>query len=156
MDRETRDRHLRDALRALPRARPSGDFTDRVLARAAPGSERARALPATLRWAVAATLAGTALAGVLAFPGAPPRAVERATRGPDSARIEALETERLRLAAELDEIRRLAASLREPAPMLYLGGDEEVDLVLDLDRLAQGRPGRAGATPAAYRGRRTH
>lgn len=140
---------LREALRSLPRARPADDFTDRVLERA--GTARRRPpVPVPVRWAAAATLAAVVLASVLAWPGvAGDPTGERERR----ARIEALEAERLRLAAELAEIRRLAASLREPTPVLYLGGDEDVDLVIDLDRLARERPAGIGATPATYRGR---
>lgn len=140
---------LREALRSLPRARPADDFTDRVVAGIA-GDHAGRRPPLTLRWAAAAALA---IAGVVAALTLPPLAGsgDPAAARERRARVEALEAERLRLAAELDEIRRLAADLREPAPVLYLGGDERVDLVLDLDRLIPDEARGTGATPASYR-----
>lgn len=155
MSHEPNHDAIREALRSLPRTRADDDFTERVLERIeGRGGLRRPRVPVAVRWATAATLAAAAvLAGSISWSGAAGgRAAERERR----TRIEALEAERLRLAAELEEIRRLASSLREPAPVLYLGGDDEVDLVIDLDRLAQERPAGTGATPTAYRGRRAH
>lgn len=153
MSHEPQHDAIREALRSLPRARADDDFTERVLERI-DGGRRLPRVPAAVRWAAAATLAAAVLFAVsVSWPGA---AGERSGERERRARIEALEAERLRLAAELEEIRRLASSLREPAPVLYLGGDDDVDLVIDLDRLARERPAGTGATPAAYRGRRAH
>lgn len=150
---------LRQALRALPRARPSGGFTERVLERA--DVRRRSFLPSggalrrpTAAVLGAATVAAALVAGALALAPPGPRTEPPAERE-RRARVETLEAERRLLASELDEIRRLASSLREPAPVLYLGGDEEIDLVVDLDRLVRERsPG--GAYTTHYRGRRTH
>lgn len=136
---DPRTDRLGDALRALPRHRPGDGFTGRVLDRlgeTAPAGT-ARRVSAALRLAAAALLAGVGLLGVLAagrvLPGAGP------APAPAEARREALEAERAHLEAELAELRRLTTELeRDSAPVLYLGGDEEVDLVLDLGRLARG------------------
>lgn len=49
-------------------------------------------------------------------------------------RLAALDAERARIARELAEIRRLA---REPLPVVYVGGDETVDFVVDLQSLSR-------------------
>lgn len=49
-------------------------------------------------------------------------------------RLAALDAERARIARELAEIRRLA---REPLPVVYVGGDESVDFVVDLQSLSR-------------------
>lgn len=135
----TRDPHtdpLGEALRCLPRHRPGDRFSQGVLDRlgsAETAPRRPAALRSTLRWAAAGLLLGAAvLGGLLLSDGAPTRESSR------QARLESLEVERARLAAELTELRRLTDEItQEPAPVLYLGGDEEVDLVLDLGRLAR-------------------
>lgn len=135
----TRDPHsdaLREALRSLPRHRAGEGFTERVLDRL---GEPARARPgwsAPLRLAAAALVVAAGLLGVLAagrmLSGTGP------SPAPTEARRQTLEAERARLEAELAELRRLTTELREDsAPVLYLGGDEDVDLVLDLGRLAR-------------------
>lgn len=136
--RTTRPDPLGEALRALPRHRPGDGFTGRLLDRlgeAAPAGT-GRGIPATLRLAAAALLLGVGLLGVLAAGGVLPGVGP--APAPGEARRAALEAERARLAAELAELRRLTTELeRDSAPVLYLGGDEEVDLVLDLGRLAR-------------------
>ena len=77
------------------------------------------------------------------------------------ADLRELRAERDRLAAELDELKRqlhaapaAGSNLRvEPTagdPVLYLGGDDRIDLVLDLGRLAAERG--EGVVPTASRG----
>jgi hypothetical protein len=51
-----------------------------------------------------------------------------------SERLAALDAERARIARELAEIRRLA---HEPLPVVYVGGDETVDFVVDLQSLSR-------------------
>jgi hypothetical protein len=53
-----------------------------------------------------------------------------------AVRLEALLREQERLAAEIAALRRLTT---EPAPLVYLGGDEQTDVLLDLERLARRR-----------------
>ncbi|HSL81251.1 MAG TPA: hypothetical protein VLF66_00660 [Thermoanaerobaculia bacterium] len=137
--RDPRTDPLGEALRALPRHRPGDGFTGRILDRlgeTAPAGT-VRSIPTGLRLAAAALLLGVGLLGVLAAGGVLPGAGP--APAPGEARRAALDAERARLEAELAELRRLTTELREEsAPVLYLGGDEEVDLVLDLGRLARG------------------
>jgi hypothetical protein len=65
-----------------------------------------------------------------------PTTVAAATNPPErrSERLAALDAERARIARELAEIRRLA---HEPLPVVYVGGDETVDFVVDLQSLSR-------------------
>ena len=71
---------------------------------------------------------------------------------PEPALVEtrALEEEHRQL---MEELESLKASLREsqPAPVLYLGGNENVELVLDLGPVWQADPA-ADFRPAVYGG----
>jgi hypothetical protein len=118
------DDPLRDALRALPAPPPRPGFTARVLARLDAASA-ARRQARVARWSAAAAAALLA-AGLGAW------TVER-EQAARRAELAALQRDAARLEAELEA---LEAASREEAPMLYLGGTEEVDLVLDLRRFA--------------------
>ena len=126
------DDRLRDALRELPAVDPGPAFTARVLARvaAAPPPAARRRLPV---WA-AALAAVVLLLGVV-WGG---RVAMR------EQRTAALRTETEDLARELEALRQAA---QRPAPVLYLGGNEEVDVVLDLSTLPL-----AAAVPAPLTG----
>lgn len=121
------DERLDRALRTLPVESASGDFTARTLARLerVEGSRRRRRR--ARRWLVA-TAATVALAGGIGWLTAPAPSPERAA--------ETLRQTR-ELRRDLEELRReaealtLSGSVRE-APILYLGGDDQVDVVLDL------------------------
>jgi len=128
------DEELRDALRSLPRHRASEGFTDRVLdhlGRTHRGTEGAglwRRLQATVgsagragRWAAVA--AAVALAAVV------PMAVRHDQPPPDSESRQAVRE----LRSELEELKRLAADTQAEDPVLYLGGDDRVELVVDLN-----------------------
>ncbi len=148
---------LREALRSLPKERARADFTPRLLARLETDRRRDRDLPAIRRPTWRAVAAATALAGAMAIGGV---AISRFAARPDAAahtavapqpearraRLERLEAERARLSAELQELKRMADTAD---PVIYLGGDDRVDLVLDVGRLA--RRHQAGVEPAAYR-----
>lgn len=154
----TRD-PLREALRSLPRERAGADFTPRLMARLA---EEERRTPAPRshwlgpRWRTAAAAAALAVllaaVGLALFhlAGAPaPGDASAAAPASRRARIEQFEAERARLAAELQELKRMADT---EDPVIYLGGDDRVDLVLDVGRLArryQDDEGRR-VEPAAY------
>lgn len=132
---------LARALRELPRARTEEGFTERVLERLDAGTRqeagaRGRSWTAAPRLAAAAglaalTVAALTLAAALIVPETLRDRVEERQR---ALRLQAIEAERARLADELAEIRRMS---REPLPVVYLGGDEEIDLVADPRVLAK-------------------
>jgi hypothetical protein len=134
------DPRLRAALRALPGAPPRPGFVDRVVARAGAAATD-RAVPARpeyrfLRPAWASAVAATLVLVLGAGGVAVSRHVAREQRRADLRR----ESEALR--RELSAL-RAEASREEPA--LYLGGSEQVDVVLDLDALPV-----AAAAPIAH------
>lgn len=128
------------ALRDLPRERAAPGLTRRVLAgidRRPAGALRTAldpggARPHRLRLAAASAVTALVLAGAVAMLSTPGR--ERASEPERAARLRTLAAERDRLADELAEIRRLS---REPLPVVYLGGDESVDLVVDPQVLSE-------------------
>jgi hypothetical protein len=121
------DERLRAALRSLPPPTPGDAFTAQVMARLATAPGRRRGVAP--RWAAAA--AALALAAGLGW-----GAVAFAGR----QRTAALRAETAALARELAALRAEAA---QPGPLIYVGGNEEVDLVLDLAALPM-----AAAVPA--------
>lgn len=129
------DHRLGNLLRELPREQARPGFTARVLHRL-DAPERRRSIP-TPRLALA-----TALAVVLMI-----------TAGAlINARRDALATARAEQAlaeirAEHARLEREVQDLSQPH-VVYLGGNEDVDLVLDLGKVR----GSEGATPAAYHG----
>jgi hypothetical protein len=129
------DDRLREALRSLPATAPGPGFTAQVLARLAARGAAAPPRRAP-RWATAALL--LLLVGALGWV-----ATERHGRLQRSARLRA---ETAALARELANLRAEAA---EPAPMIYLGGSEEVDLVLDLSSLPMAAALPAPLSPSA-------
>lgn len=143
-----------ETLRALPRERAREGFTRRVLDRLPEEPHRRRPVG---RLVLAAAALGVLLIGL-------PAAVWRWEKAQRSAEVrqelEALRAEKSDLDEEMEIIRRFPA---EGRPMLYLGGDEDVDLVLDLGRMArrdqrpEGVPvgfQPAGPSPAGHSGRR--
>lgn len=148
------DEQLRDALRSLPRHRASKGFTDRVLDRLDRADSRREAQRPVRppirarRWAAVATV--VALAALV------PLAVRREQPPPATDSRQALRE----LRSELEEIKRLTAEPRADEPVLYLGGDDQVELVVDLGdafgrwpaELPPDRSGRgAVVTPAVNR-----
>jgi hypothetical protein len=131
------DHRLGELLRELPREHARPGFTARVLQRldaAAPAPWPS----ARLMLAAAALVAAVVSTSVL---------IDR--QGPSREAIEAARAERI-----LQDLRaehgRLERELREmsQAPVVYIGGNENVDLVLDLGKVREAE----GATPAAYHG----
>lgn len=145
------DQHLDRLLRELPREQVRPGFKARVLARldAAP-PQRARWQP---RLAAALTAALTITLGVAGWAGWEHREAERA------ARITQARQALQELRTEHERIRREVEALPDAPPVLYLGGDEEMDLVLDLGQVrgvrSQRSQRRQGSTravrPAARR-----
>ncbi len=132
------DHRLGDLLRELPREHARPGFTARVLSRLdAPEDRRFHGRPRlALAGAMAAVAAVAISAGVLRDR---PAGSERPIETTEAQRIlRELRAEHGRLEREFHEI-------SEP-PVLYLGGDEEVDLVLDLRNVQDAE----GVVPAAY------
>lgn len=130
------DRQLQDLLRRIPRDDAREDFRKRVLERL---DEPAPA-PAVPVWARASLAAAAALVMIVLAPwgisfwndsrGPSPHDRER-----DRTALAALRAERDSLERELREI----AALASPADdgVIYLGGNDEVDLVFDLRSAAR-------------------
>jgi len=131
------DHRVSDLLRELPREQARPEFTARVLERL-PSPKRIPRPNARLVLALAAVLAmATVSTGIL---------VERqaaARRARDAQARQVLDD----LRAEHGRLRRELREISQP-PVVYLGGNEDVDLVLDLGQVRAAE----GATPAAYRG----
>lgn len=123
--------HVLDALvRALPPVHASPGFQARVMRRATEGRR-----PSRWRW-VLALAGGLVAVAALVVPAVRMRQQER--------RLAELRAEVLALSAAAAELQAGVAP-----PLVYVGGDDRVDIVVDLRKLAQaGRPVRA----ATYRG----
>ncbi|HEV8241247.1 MAG TPA: hypothetical protein VGS57_17920 [Thermoanaerobaculia bacterium] len=141
---ERRDDRLRAALRALPAATPGPGFTTRVLARLdrseGPARPRRVSIPA---WVTAAATMVVIVGGVWGA------AVGRQAWQHEKRRA-ALRAESAAIARELAELHEQVAA---PAPVLYLGGNEQVDVVLDVSSLpiAAAGPGVGAALGAGKR-----
>ncbi|HVR95896.1 MAG TPA: hypothetical protein VMW27_04730 [Thermoanaerobaculia bacterium] len=138
------DQHLDQLLRELPRERASEGFTARALRRL---DEPARRAPARVRWAIA-TAAAALLISLLSVGAWLEWREQRQTA---ELLQDAMEARQL-----LDELRaehgRLSRDLRRldnsGAPeVLYLGGDETMDVVVDLGQVQRVE---GGTIPAAY------
>lgn len=143
---------LGQVLRALPRERAGADFTARVMAQvhgaagrgdggkvvAFPGGRRLPGWPGWLMAAAALLLFGL---GVREWQ-------HRRDLEESMKRIAELRGQYQELASELQDLRREAASAR---PVVYVGGNEQVDLVVDLAKLAEKRKDPQAADPAARR-----
>lgn len=137
------ERELRHALRELPVPRAGDAFTRDVLRRLdeADGTSvdhPSGVGPLTSRLlALAATLA-LVLGGAAAW-----RADARADRDRE---VRSLRSESHRLH---EEIRALEDRLQDPTPVLYVGGTETVDLVVDLSRVSEVTGGPAAESRTA-------
>jgi hypothetical protein len=132
------DHRLGDLLRELPREHARPGFTARVLNRLdAPEDRRLHWRPRmALAGAMAAVAAVAISAGVLMDR---PAGSERSIETAEAQQIlRELRAEHGRLEQELQE-------MSEP-PVLYLGGNEDVDLVLDLRNVRDAE----GVVPAAF------
>jgi hypothetical protein len=126
------DHRLGDLLRELPREHARPGFTARVLNRLDAPEPRRVPRPA-LAWAAVATMAVAITAGVWMDARRDALEARRAQRA-----LAEIRAEHERLAQEVEE-------LSQP-PVIYLGGNEEVDLVLDLGKVRESE----GATLASY------
>jgi hypothetical protein len=130
------DHRLGDLLRELPREHARPGFTAHVL-KSLDSTERAprRSFRFALAGAMAVALAMTV--GILMDQQAGSRRSIGAAQAQQA--LQELRAEHGRLRQELQE-------LSEP-PVVYIGGNEDVDLVLDLGKVRESE----GAKPAAYR-----
>jgi cell division protein FtsB len=128
------DHRLGDLLRELPRERARPGFTARVMNRLESPERR----PMVPRLAMAGALAAFLAVGASVLVDARREAVETAQARQALRQIRA---EHMRLAREVHD-------LSAESPVVYLGGNEKVDLVLDLGKV----DGSEGATPVAYHG----
>lgn len=133
------DQHLERLLRELPREKARQGFTPRVLARL----DRA---PAPRGWPQWSRRLATATAAVVMLAGSALGLVHyervEAQRAARQARAQQLLRE---LRAEHGQIKRELESLPAP-PVVYLGGNEDMDLVVDLRRVREVD----GVQPATY------
>ena len=161
------DDELRAMLRALPRPEPPSGFAAGVMTRVRAEERRRRFRPWLLAAAAAALVAsgllvrsvwdgtGTGEPVVAETPAPAEPAVAGAPADPDLQEFEEIVREYRSLAEELDAMRRLGGDSVE-GPILRIGGDEEVDLFLDLesylDRPSR-PPGASLVVPASNRRR---
>jgi hypothetical protein len=130
---------LDSLLAELPRETAPSGFSRRVLA----DLDRPAPRHTGYSWLLIAAATASALAvGLWLLP--------RATPQPPLAETRTLQQEHRLL---MEELESLKASIRQSqsAPVLYLGGNEDLDLVLDLAPVWQGEP-TAGIRPAVYGG----
>ena len=162
------DDELRAMLRALPRPEPPSGFAAGVMTRVRAEERRRRFRPWLLAAAAAALVAsglvvrsvsdgtgtGEPVVAEVPAPAEPP--VAAAPPDPDLQEFEEIVREYRSLAEELDAMRRLGGDSAE-GPILRIGGDEEVDLFLDLESYLDRRarpPGASLVVPASNRRRR--
>lgn len=140
------DQQLGRLLRELPEERARPGFTTRVLARL-DDPDGAKSGRHSLTWwprfalagIPAALLVGGISVGILGNrpePLSPDRAAEARQI------LDELRAEQERLARDFETLRGT-----EPGDVVYLGGNEEIDLVVDLSSVPEGN----GILPAAYR-----
>ena len=135
------DRELDRMLADLPRETASPGFSRRVLDDLDAAGRRRAGRPWLL--AAAAAAAAALVVGIWLVPqGDPP---------PVPAETLALQEEHRRLVEELAELKASLRQGRAAAPVLYLGGNENVDLVLDLGPVWAGETA-ADVRPAVYQG----
>lgn len=133
------DHSVGELLRELPRETARPGFTQRVLARLDRPEEAHR--PHGRTWRPRLALAAAALIAVVISAG-----VVRYERARDEARAAEARQVLQEIRAEHQELQRELRALSEP-PVVYLGGDEGVDLVVDLNNV----PAEEGPLPATYR-----
>ena len=124
--RPTRDT-LMEELSQLPRAQASEGFTDRVLATVEDREGNTPRPLARLAWAGAVTLMLGLLVGALA--------VYQRQNAAELAYQQQVEELRSRYEELLNEVVSIRQEASTPDNRLYLGGDDSLDLMLDLNRL---------------------
>jgi hypothetical protein len=135
------DHRLGDLLRELPREQARPGFTARVLERL--DSSQAPRPRRPFRLALAGAAAMAIVTAIVTAMGAGVLMDQRAES------IQAAEARRMlqEIRAEHGRLEQEVQELSQP-PVVYIGGNEDVDLVLDLGKVSRSE----GATPAAYHG----
>jgi hypothetical protein len=128
------EERLGNLLRSLPREKASAEFTDRVMSRLEEGRRPVFFQP---RFALASIVLVVA-----AWVGAD-RWMARQEEEQTNQRIHTLKT-------EIEKIQNDIRLLRDLAPVLYLGGNEDVDFVLDLGKAAREKDD--GLKPISFEG----
>lgn len=128
------EEHLRNLLSSLPREEASEDFTERVMSRLDEANRPAYLQP---RFALVASLT-LIVAAWFGFNQWQSSIEEEQT----NTRIRTIKT-------EVQQLQNDIRLLRDLAPVLYLGGDEDVDFVLDLRQLAGESEGES-SQPISY------
>jgi hypothetical protein len=130
------DHRIGELLRELPREHARTGFTARVVQKLdAPETGR----PA-LRWRPAAALTAALLLAVALSAGLLHERKAESVRTAEARQLlQEIRAEHGRLAREVEE-------MSEP-PVIYLGGDEDVDFVVDLSRVPEAE---GGIEPAAF------
>lgn len=121
------DESLDRRLEELPRVRARDGFSRRVLTGLDNRLATGPAPLARLAWAAAATLVLAALLGV--------GVTYRQQRAADLAYRRQVEELRTRYEQLLDEVVSIRQEAAIPDTRLYLGGDESLDLMLDLNQI---------------------
>jgi cell division protein FtsB len=134
MEEQREEHRIADLLRELPREGARAGFTARTLARLDAPARRRFDPRLVLAGAGALTLALTVTVGAL---------VEARRDAAATARAQAALEE---IRAEHGRLEREVRELQDPPSVMYLGGNENVDLVLDLGKVR----GTEGAKPAAW------
>lgn len=139
------DRRLSAALAELPRTPASPGFRDRVMRRIATARAAGSAPRPAVRLDLRAVAAAAALLLVIAAVTLQELHHRRAERRA-AAEIAVLQAEYDGLARELAALERQAAAAR---PVMRLGGDEQVEVLVDVASFANYRPAAtaAGAPP---------
>jgi hypothetical protein len=118
---------LLEGLSQLPRTQASEGFTDRVLAAVEARQSNTPRRLARLAWAGAVTLMLGLLVGALV--------VHQRQRAAELAYQQQVEALRSRYEELLNEVVSIRQEASTPDNRLYLGGDDSLDLMLDLNRL---------------------
>ena len=161
------DDELREMLRTLPRPEPPSGFAEGVMTRVRAEERRRRFRP----WLLAAAAAALVASGLLvrsvwngagteeplvAEAPAPAEPVVAGTPAdPDQQEFEEIVREYRLLAEELEVMRRLGGDSTD-GPILRIGGDEDVELFLDLESYLDPParpPGASLVVPASNRPR---
>ena len=162
------DDELREMLRALPRPEPPSGFAQSVMVRVRADARRRRIRPWLLAAAASLVASGLLVRSVwdgaasgneeplvAAAPASNPPAAP-VSADPDLEEFEEIVREYRLLAEELETIRQLGGDSPD-GPMIRIGGNDDLDLFLDLESYLDRPvrpPGASLVVPAANRPRR--